>query len=136
MASLSSTARLARASARHPWRTVVTWVVLLVVAVGVQGAVSLNTTTDALGSSALHIAAKHGAYDVLDIILDQEGVEIDGREFHIDPHTFTRDRIRQNELVLDGWLVLRYSVARALAHTDEVADEILAVVRKRRKSRA
>ena len=63
-------------------------------------------------------------------------VEIDGREFHIDPHTFTRDRIRQNELVLDGWLVLRYSVARALAHTDEVADEILAVVRKRRKSRA
>jgi ankyrin repeat protein len=40
----------------------------------------LNTTTDALGSSALHVAAKYGAYDVLDIILDQEGVEIDGHE--------------------------------------------------------
>jgi ankyrin repeat protein len=40
----------------------------------------LNTTTDALGASALHIAAQHGSYDVLDIILDQEGVEIDHPE--------------------------------------------------------
>lgn len=40
----------------------------------------LNTTTDALGSSALHIAAQYGSYDVLDIILDQEGVEIDHPE--------------------------------------------------------
>ncbi|KAF2484215.1 hypothetical protein BDY17DRAFT_278738 [Neohortaea acidophila] len=40
----------------------------------------LNTTTDALGASALHIAAQHGSYDVLDVILDQEGVEIDGQE--------------------------------------------------------
>ncbi|KAF1823406.1 uncharacterized protein K489DRAFT_355429 [Dissoconium aciculare CBS 342.82] len=40
----------------------------------------LNTTTDPLGSSALHIAAQYGAYDVLDTILDQEGVEIDGQE--------------------------------------------------------
>jgi ankyrin repeat protein len=40
----------------------------------------LNTTTDALGAGALHIAAKYGSYEVLDIILDQEGVEIDGQE--------------------------------------------------------
>lgn len=40
----------------------------------------LNTTTDALGASALHLAAQHGSYDVLDQILDQEGVEIDGQE--------------------------------------------------------
>lgn len=40
----------------------------------------LNTTTDALGSSALHVAAQYGSYEVLDIILDQEGVEIDGQE--------------------------------------------------------
>lgn len=40
----------------------------------------LNTTTDALGSSALHIAAQYGSYDVLDLLLDQEGVEIDGPE--------------------------------------------------------
>lgn len=40
----------------------------------------LNTTTDALGASALHIAAQYGSYEVLDVILDQEGVEIDGQE--------------------------------------------------------
>jgi ankyrin repeat protein len=40
----------------------------------------LNTTTDSLGASGLHIAAKYGAYEVLDIILDQEGVEIDQQE--------------------------------------------------------
>jgi ankyrin repeat protein len=40
----------------------------------------LNTTTDALGASGLHIAAQYGSYDVLDLILDQEGVEIDGQE--------------------------------------------------------
>ena len=40
----------------------------------------LNTTTDALGASALHIAARFASYDVLDTILDQEGVEIDGQE--------------------------------------------------------
>jgi ankyrin repeat protein len=40
----------------------------------------LNTTTDALGSGALHIAAKYGSYEILDIILDQEMVEIDGAE--------------------------------------------------------
>lgn len=40
----------------------------------------LNTSTDALGASALHIAAQYGSYEVLDMILDQEGVEIDGLE--------------------------------------------------------
>jgi hypothetical protein len=40
----------------------------------------LNTTTDALGSSALHVGAQYGSYDVLDVILDQEGVEIDGQD--------------------------------------------------------
>ena len=40
----------------------------------------LNTTTDALGASALHIAAQYGNYEALDMILDQEGVEIDGKE--------------------------------------------------------
>lgn len=40
----------------------------------------LNSTTDALGAGALHIAAQYGSYEVLDIILDQEGVEIDGQE--------------------------------------------------------
>ena len=40
----------------------------------------LNTTTDGLGCSGLHVAAQYGSYEVLDTILDQEGVEIDGQE--------------------------------------------------------
>ncbi|CAD0111872.1 unnamed protein product [Aureobasidium uvarum] len=40
----------------------------------------LNTATDALGCGALHIGAQYGAYEVLDMLLDQEGVEIDGVE--------------------------------------------------------
>lgn len=62
-------------------------------------------------------------------------VEIDGREFHIAPEVFNNDRRRQNALVLDGWLVLRYSAATVMAHLDAVVDEIIAVVRKRRRSR-
>lgn len=40
----------------------------------------LNTTTNSLGASPLHLAAEHGSYEILDLILDQEGVEIDHRE--------------------------------------------------------
>lgn len=40
----------------------------------------LNTTTDGLGSSALHIAAQYGSYEILDLLLDQEGLEIDHTE--------------------------------------------------------
>ncbi|MCJ0902313.1 type IV toxin-antitoxin system AbiEi family antitoxin domain-containing protein [Rhodococcus sp. ARC_M6] len=63
-------------------------------------------------------------------------VEIDGREFHSEPEVFNNDRRRQNALVLDGWLVLRYSAATAMAHLDAVADEIITVVRRRRHNRA
>ncbi|PNS20088.1 Ankyrin repeat-containing protein [Sphaceloma murrayae] len=37
----------------------------------------LNTAQDGLGCGALHIAAQYGSYEVLDTLLDQEGVEID-----------------------------------------------------------
>jgi RND superfamily putative drug exporter len=46
MASLSSTARLARISAQRPWRTVGAWVLLLIVAIAIQGVAPLNSTTD------------------------------------------------------------------------------------------
>jgi RND superfamily putative drug exporter len=46
MTSLSSTARLARISARHPWRTVLAWILILIAAVAIQGLVPLNSTTD------------------------------------------------------------------------------------------
>lgn len=61
-------------------------------------------------------------------------VEIDGREFHSDARAFTNDRQRQNQLILGGWLVLRYSAAMVNKYLDSVVDEIISVVRRRRKS--
>ncbi|KAI4133192.1 MAG: hypothetical protein LQ347_002258 [Umbilicaria vellea] len=37
----------------------------------------LNTATDGVGSYCLHIAASYGSYEVLDALLDQEGLEVD-----------------------------------------------------------
>src|SRR5680860_593956 len=45
MKGLVSTARLARISAQHPWRTVAAWVVLLVLGLVIQGIFPANTTT-------------------------------------------------------------------------------------------
>ncbi|EON63376.1 hypothetical protein W97_02603 [Coniosporium apollinis CBS 100218] len=38
---------------------------------------TLNTARDGIGNGVLHLAASTGSYDVLDILLDQEGLEID-----------------------------------------------------------
>ncbi|RPA95006.1 ankyrin [Choiromyces venosus 120613-1] len=37
----------------------------------------LNVTRDGVGNTAIHLAAKHGSLEVLDILLDQEGLEVD-----------------------------------------------------------
>lgn len=41
------------------------------------GATLINESRDPLGNTALHLAAANGAYDTLDLLLDQEGVEVD-----------------------------------------------------------
>ncbi|WP_308198153.1 DUF559 domain-containing protein [Rhodococcus sp. ARC_M12] len=61
-------------------------------------------------------------------------VEIDGREFRISGQAFDNDRRRQNKTVLEGWLVLRYSAVQAMGDTRRVVDEIIEVVRRRRRS--
>ncbi len=71
-------------------------------------------------------------------LVDRRGrtiIEVDGREFHSAAEVFSKDRRRQNALVLDGWLVLRYSAFDVLAAPDVVAAEIASVVRRRRESR-
>ncbi|OZD70935.1 hypothetical protein CH263_05825 [Rhodococcus sp. 06-1059B-a] len=62
-------------------------------------------------------------------------VEVDGREFHSAPDVFSRDRRRQNDLVLEGWLVLRFSAVDVLSNPEAVGRRIVEVVRRRRKSR-
>ncbi|ODV98294.1 hypothetical protein PACTADRAFT_30271, partial [Pachysolen tannophilus NRRL Y-2460] len=37
----------------------------------------INNCVDLLGNTSLHLASKYGSYEVMDIILDQEGVEVD-----------------------------------------------------------
>lgn len=37
----------------------------------------VNNLRDPIGNTLLHLAASNGAYDVIDLLLDQEGVEID-----------------------------------------------------------
>ncbi|KAL1600518.1 hypothetical protein SLS60_006904 [Paraconiothyrium brasiliense] len=38
---------------------------------------TINKAADGVGNGPLHVAATYGSYDVLDVLLDQEGVEID-----------------------------------------------------------
>ncbi|PUU77036.1 hypothetical protein B9Z19DRAFT_1087007 [Tuber borchii] len=37
----------------------------------------LNSTRDGVGNTAIHLAAKHGSLEVLDILLDQDDLEVD-----------------------------------------------------------
>ncbi|QDS73546.1 hypothetical protein FKW77_000360 [Venturia effusa] len=37
----------------------------------------LNTARDGIGNGVLHLAASRGNYEILDLLLDQEGLEID-----------------------------------------------------------
>jgi uncharacterized protein len=37
----------------------------------------INTSRDPLGNTALHVASTRGSLDCLDLLLDQEGVEVD-----------------------------------------------------------
>ena len=48
MTSLSSTARLARFSASHPWRVVVAWLVILGIAIAIQSVSPINSTTSSV----------------------------------------------------------------------------------------
>lgn len=61
-------------------------------------------------------------------------VEVDGLEFHNDPLVFRRDRRRQNWMLLQGFLVLRYAAADVFESVSGVADEVMVVARRRRKS--
>ena len=58
-----------------------------------------------------------------------------GREFHSEPEVFRNDRRRQNWLVREGWMVLRFAAYDVLARPDVIADEIIAEVRRWRRSR-
>lgn len=49
------------------------------------------------------------------ITTDKFGIELDGREYHISPEQFTKDRSRQRELEGAGWRIARFSGAEVKA---------------------
>lgn len=51
-------------------------------------------------------------------------VEIDGFAFHTNHEAFIRDRVRQNEFALDGWMVLRFTWWQLIQDPDQVIREI------------
>ncbi|MET1004977.1 MAG: DUF559 domain-containing protein [Propionibacteriaceae bacterium] len=53
-------------------------------------------------------------------------VEIDGRSFHSSPEAFERDRWRQNDIVLAGWRVLRFTPAML----EQQPHVVIAVIRR------
>lgn len=62
-------------------------------------------------------------------------IEVDGRAFHSDRYSFERDRERQNVLVIDGWIVLRFTWERIVNDPEGVMAEITAVIRSRQHRR-
>ena len=62
----------------------------------------------------------------LDVAFPGPGVvvEIDGRLHEDDPEVFENDRWRQNALVLDGWVVVRFTYAMLLNHPEAVLETI------------
>jgi very-short-patch-repair endonuclease len=62
-------------------------------------------------------------------------LEIDGREHHIGVEVFETDRWRQNRMVLDGWLVLRFTWRMLEDHPDEVIEMVRRALALREMSR-
>lgn len=63
-------------------------------------------------------------------------IEGDGFEFHSDRQRFERDRSRQNELVLAGWLVLRFTWRQITQEPELVAARIRVALDLRRSTSA
>lgn len=74
-----------------------------------------------------HIVAE---LDFAHVIL-RIAIEVDGRAFHSDRTAFERDRWRQNALVIDGWIVLRFTWEQISERPDEVIAVIQAAVAQR-----
>jgi len=58
-------------------------------------------------------------------------IEVDGRAYHSDRRAFERDRLRQNHLVLQGWLILRFTWEQITQRPQEVIAAVLAAVAQR-----
>jgi very-short-patch-repair endonuclease len=58
-------------------------------------------------------------------------IECDG-DVHLLPEVRERDLQRQNDLVLQGWIVLRFSWERSRSRPERIVEEVRAAIRARR----
>jgi very-short-patch-repair endonuclease len=73
------------------------------------------------------IGGQHYVLDVMDEEL-RICLEVDGRAYHSDSRSFEADRARQNALVVDGWVVLRFTWAQITRGPERVIADIQAAV--------
>jgi hypothetical protein len=57
-------------------------------------------------------------------------IELDGR-IHLDPDVHERDLPRQNDLILEGWTVLRFTWRRLQERPESIVAEVRAALRRR-----
>lgn len=62
-------------------------------------------------------------------------IEIDGRFHQFDRAVFEQDRVRQNDLVRDGWIVLRFTYRQLCVDPQRCVDLIRDVLQKARRTR-
>ncbi|MFF0631892.1 DUF559 domain-containing protein [Nocardia sp. NPDC004151] len=92
--------------------------------------------TRALKQRGLTLLSNHPVGQYICDLVDERSytiIEIDGREFHSAPAVFRQDRRRQNDLILAGWLVLRYAASDVYRSLDRCADEAATVIKRRRR---
>ena len=68
--------------------------------------------------------------DFADVVL-RIAIEVDGRAHHSDRRAFERDRARQNDVMLQGWLVLRFTWEQITGDPAGVIATIHGAVRQR-----
>jgi hypothetical protein len=61
-------------------------------------------------------------------------IEVDGYGPHSSPSAFQRDRHRQNDLVVRGWLVLRFTWADVVRRPERVAQQIAEAIGQRQSA--
>jgi hypothetical protein len=70
----------------------------------------------------------------LDLAYEPErvGLELDSRKHHLNAEAFEHDRVRQNRLELEGWMILRYTWRHYAQSPNRLVREVLKALDRRR----
>jgi hypothetical protein len=120
-------ARLRRVIAQHAHRTEITDsdLELMILALLLEAGLPEPVLHHRVMDGDRFVAEVDLAYPALRI-----AIEIDGR-IHLDGEVRERDLPRQNDLVLSGWIVLRFTWARFRDRPESIVSEVRAAIRAR-----